>query len=189
MRSSSASGQDKNRTATGGGASPYGHGFNSTLPTPEFGDRRPPSTNGGGPLSPSHSGSAFGFSLRSISQNKSNSTLNQQGQGNVNAGMQRSPSGSQLSQSKENGSSDSTREDAGIRTIQQLLEQGSTERRDRKQLSGNSGVATFSGRIGSIRIQHRSSGWWRGAPTTEEKAHPKGDIALASSEGRTGIWL
>jgi len=61
--------------------------------------------------------------------------------------MKRSPSGNQLSPNHEQDSSDLLVGDAGIDSIQQLLEKGSTERRERKQPSGNPGVATFTGRI------------------------------------------
>jgi hypothetical protein len=98
-------------------------------------------------MSPSASSSAFVFPLRSVfqNQNKSNS---QQGQGNdgKQPGIQRSVSGRQLASSSNAPSNDLLQGDAGIESIQQLLEQTTNEPRERKQPSGNPGVATFSGK-------------------------------------------
>jgi len=96
-------------------------------------------------MSPSASNSnAFVFPLRSVFQNQNKSQSSNEGR---QPGMQRSTSGRQLASPKQGHSDDLIAGDAGIDTIQQLLEQSTSEHRERKQPSGNPGVATFSGKV------------------------------------------
>lgn len=134
-RTPSSSGQDRDFT--------HGYGPSSRL-TP--GSEGAPSTPGG-LMSPSISNStAFVFPLRSVFQNQNKSQSSQGNDGKA-TGMQRSISGRQLASPNQNHSDDLLAGDAGIDTIQQLLEQSSSEHRERKQPSGNPGVATFSGKV------------------------------------------
>ena len=121
-----------------------GFGPSSQL-TPSSEGRLSPSWSGGGPMSPSQSNNnAFVFPLRSVFANQSKSG---QGSDGKPQGIQRSTSGRQLASPNSAQSSDPLSTDAGIDSIQQMLEQGSSERRERKQPSGNPGVATFSGKV------------------------------------------
>jgi hypothetical protein len=134
-RTPSSSGQDRDLT--------HGYGPSSRL-TP--GSEGAPSTPGG-LMSPSVSNSnAFVFPLRSVFQNQ-NKSQSSQGNDGKQPGMQRSTSGRQLASPNQNQSDDLLAGDAGIDTIQQLLEQSTSEHRERKQPSGNPGVATFSGKV------------------------------------------
>lgn len=133
-RTPSTSGHDKD--------SFHGYGPSSRL-TPGSEGRLSPSTPGG-LMSPSISNSsAFVFPLRSVFQNQNKSQSSQGNEGKP-PGMQTSTSGRQLASSNDN--SDLLVGDAGIDSIQQLLEK-TTEPRERKQPSGNPGVATFSGKL------------------------------------------
>jgi hypothetical protein len=134
-RTPSSSGQDRDLT--------HGYGPSSRL-TPGSEGRLSPSTPGG-LMSPSVSNSnAFVFPLRSVFQNQNKSQTSNDGK---QPGMQRSTSGRQLTSSNHSQSDDLLAGDAGIDTIQQLLEQSTSEPRERKQPSGNPGVATFSGKV------------------------------------------
>jgi hypothetical protein len=185
-RSSSGFGQDRSGKAAGGrGDSPRDNGYSSQMPTPESEGRRSPLAHGGGPLSPSASGSAFVFPLRSVFQNKSSQGQQGQAYNDRSVIMKRSPSGHQISSSNNNEPVDPLFGDAGIDSIQQMLEKGSGERRERKQPSGNPGVATFSGRIdrsGSNAGQSGSGGEVpkpqkpasAGIPPSGSEANPSG---------------
>jgi hypothetical protein len=118
-------------------------------------------------MSPSHSSGAFVFPLRSVFQNKSNQGQGQDG----NSGMNRSPSDSRGHDRRQ---SESITDDAGISSIQQLLERAS-ENRERKKPSGQPGTATFSGKVDrSNSNAGQSDGHSSHAPNTASPAIPLG---------------
>lgn len=150
-----------------------------------------PSTSNTGPLSPSGNsgGNAFIFPIRSVFANKSNSSQGQR-QGHEGAGSSggigrapsdsRPPSEGRPSPLHERRFSESITDDAGIATIQQLLEQGSSETRERKRPSGQPAVATFSGKIDRSNGQSPDM---PGPPKPASAGIPEGNTPQQAHDG------